>query len=234
MSAHRVLVVDDEPQMLDIVSFTLETQALECRTARSAEEAWRMLTQEVYDVVVLDVMLPGTDGIELCRRIRAHLSVPVILLTARSEVDARVEGLEAGADDYVTKPFSPRELALRVEGILRRTARRRPEREVFVNGPLTIDVQSREVAVGARRLQLPDVEYGVLSALARRVGTVVSWRDLLNEAWGTSAPQGGKQMIKTTVYRLRTHLEEADGERGRDLVQTVRGAGYTMPRLPEG
>ncbi|HLT84802.1 MAG TPA: response regulator transcription factor [Phototrophicaceae bacterium] len=228
----RILVVDDEPQMVDIVTFTLETHGHSCRSVGSAEEAWRVLTEETFDAVVLDVMLPGADGVQLCRRIRAHLSVPVVLLTARSEVDARVEGLEAGADDYVTKPFSPRELALRVEGILRRTARATEGRDVVANGPLTIDVRAREAVLGARRLSLPDAELGVLTSLTRRAGRVVTWRELLNEVWGTGAPQGGRQMIKTTVYRLRAHLEKAGGDEARELVRTVRGVGYTMPELP--
>jgi len=234
MSGHRILVVDDEPQMVDIVTFTLETQGHRCRAAGSAEEAWRLLSEERFDAVVLDVMLPGADGVQLCRRIRAQLTVPVVLLTARSEVEARVEGLEAGADDYVTKPFSPRELALRVEGILRRTARAATDRDVLTHGPLTIDLRAREAVLGSRRLPLPDAELGVLTCLARRAGRVVTWRELLNEVWGTGAPQGGRQMIKTTVYRLRAHLEKAGGDDARELVRTVRGVGYTMPDPPPG
>ena len=225
----RVLVVDDERQMLSIVAFALETQGFEAVTAHSAEEAWTNLRQGRFDLLVLDVTLPGASGVELCRRVRSTSEVPVMMLTARTTEDDRIKGLLAGADDYVTKPFSPRELALRAQAIVRRTGRARSEREAVVNGPLVIEMDRRRARVGDEVLRLTDVELRLLTALARRPGQVVEWSELLNEVWYTGEHAGGREMIKTTVYRLRQHLGP-----GREWVSAVRGSGYLMPVLEEG
>ncbi|WP_394276929.1 response regulator transcription factor [Luteococcus sp.] len=221
--AGRVLVVDDETQMLGIVAFALETQGFEAVQARSAEEAWRRFCQEHFDLVVLDVTLPGASGVQLCERLRVDSQVPVILLTARAAESDRIAGLLAGADDYVTKPFSPRELALRAQAIVRRTRAVTPADQLVTNGPLEIDPVRRRARLDGRILQLSDVEGRLLLALARHVGHVVTWSELLNEVWGTGEHTGGRDMIKTTVYRLRQHL--GDGE----WITSVRGSGYLMP-----
>ena len=130
------LVVDDEPQMRYVITFALETQGFRCVSAASAESAWEKLGQESFDLVILDVMLPGLGGVELCRRIRATSTTPIILLTALGDEEDRIAGLEAGADDYVTKPFSPRELALRASAVVRRTAS--GTRDAVSNGALSI------------------------------------------------------------------------------------------------
>ena len=221
----HVLVVDDERQMVSIVGFALETQGFTTSSARSAEEAWRMFGAESFDLVVLDVMLPGASGVRLCERIRTVSDVPVILLTARGEESDRLAGLLAGADDYVTKPFSPRELALRAAAIVRRTKGRAQRSEVLVNGTLTIDPAQRTAHLHGRALRLSDVELRLLTALMRHQGEVVSWRVLLNEVWATDEAVGARDMIKTAVYRLRQHLgPEAD-----DLIVSIRGTGYLMP-----
>ncbi|GAA1391632.1 response regulator transcription factor [Luteococcus peritonei] len=224
--APRVLVVDDETQMLSIVAFALETQGFQVTTARSAEEAWSRLRQEHVDLLVLDVTLPGASGVELCRRVRTTSEVPVMMLTARTTEDDRVKGLLAGADDYVTKPFSPRELALRAQAIVRRTGHLRVGEGTVVNGPLVIETDRRRARVGEEVLRLTDVELRLLTALARRPGQVVGWSELLNEVWYTGEHAGGREMIKTTVYRLRQHLGPE-----RDWITAVRGAGYLMPLL---
>lgn len=226
--APRVLVVDDETQMLSIVAFALETQGFTAITARNAEEAWTRLRQEHVDLVVLDVTLPGASGVELCRRLRTSSEVPVMMLTARTTEDDRVAGLLAGADDYVTKPFSPRELALRAQAIVRRTGQRRAAGGVVANGPLVIDPDRRQARVGQEVLRLSDVELRLLTAMARRPGQVVGWAELLNEVWYTGEHAGGREMIKTTVYRLRQHLGP-----NREWITAVRGVGYLMPLLNE-
>ena len=221
----HVLVVDDERQMVSIVGFALETQGFTTSSARSAEEAWRLFGAENFDLVVLDVMLPGASGVRLCERIRTVSDVPVILLTARGEESDRLAGLLAGADDYVTKPFSPRELALRAAAIVRRTRGRAQRSEALVNGTLAIDPAQRTAHLDGRALRLSDVELRLLTALMRHQGEVVSWRVLLNEVWSTDEAVGARDMIKTAVYRLRQHLgPEAD-----DLIVSVRGTGYLMP-----
>ena len=226
----RALVVDDETQMLGIVAFALETQGFEAVTARSAEQAWTLLQQQHFDLVVLDVTLPGASGVQLCERLRTTSDVPVMMLTARTAEPDRIAGLMAGADDYVTKPFSPRELALRAQAIVRRTRShaRDTGQNLVVNGPLVVDPDRRRVQLGERVIQLSDVELRLLTTLARRAGQVVTWAELLNEVWFTGEQAGGRDMIKTTVYRLRQHL---GGER--EWITAVRGTGYLMVRLDD-
>lgn len=230
MSEHspHVLVVDDETQMVSIVSFALETQGFVTTTARNAEQAWRLLGTHEFDLVVLDVMLPGASGVQLTQRIRTTSDVPIMLLTARGEEEDRLAGLMAGADDYVTKPFSPRELALRAQAIVRRSRRVATE-QAIINGPLIIDTAARTATYDGRALRLSDVELRLLIVLARHVGEPVGWRSLLNEVWSTAETQGGRDMIKTTVHRLRQRL----GLPGEGLVLSVRGVGYLMPVLGE-
>ena len=211
------LVVDDEPQMRYVITFALETQGFRCVSAADAESAWELLSEESFDLVVLDVMLPGLGGVELCRRIRAAAAVPIILLTALGDEEDRIAGLEAGADDYVTKPFSPRELALRASAVVRRTAA--GTGDVVSNGALSVQAATGEVAWEGRPIPLPDTEARLLT-----------WADLLNEVWGTAESAGGREMVRTTVYRLRRHLGRRNAPP--DLVVAARGQGYTMPRLP--
>lgn len=221
------LVVDDEPQMRYIVTFALETQSFTCLSAGTAEEAWELLRSRQIDLVVLDVMLPDLGGVELCRRVRATSDVPIILLTALGDEEDRIAGLEAGADDYVTKPFSPRELALRASAVLRRSGT--TAGDVVVNGPLRVVPSTGEVTWQGVAVPLPDTEVRLLAVLARHAGTVLEWPDLLNAVWETAERAGGKEMVRATVYRLRRHLErrEVSGE----LVLAIRGRGYTMPVL---
>lgn len=186
-SGPRVLVVDDEAQMVGIVAF---------------------------DLIVLDVMLPGASGVQLCQRIRTASDIPVILLTAKGQEADRLTGLLAGADDYVTKPFSPRKLALRASAIVRRTRSGRGEHDELTNGPLRIDPAQRVATLDGQVLRLSDVELRLLTALTRHVGDVVGWRELLNEVWYTGETGGGRDMIKTTVYRLRQHLGDRAASTG--------------------
>lgn len=221
------LVVDDEPQMVYMVAFALETQGFRCLTAGSAEDAWQLLQTTAVDLIILDVMLPGDSGLDLCRRVRAGQPTPIILLTALGNEDQRVNGLEAGADDYVTKPFSPRELALRASAVVRRSTGRTSE--VVTNGPLRIVPAVGEVTWEGRQIRLPATESRLLAVLARQAGAVTEWQSLLNEVWETTDRSGGKEMVRTTVYRLRQHLKNAGVLP--ELVVAVRGRGYSMPLL---
>lgn len=225
----RILVVDDEPQMRSIVTFALETQGFQTSTANSVSVAWKMLTEQRFSLVVLDLMLPDGSGIDLCRRIRAKMSTPVIMLTALGEEEDRVEGLEAGADDYVTKPFSPRELALRVTAVLRRF---NPDSsaEVLENGDLRQDVNTLELTFRDRRIPLGDIESRLCLSLMRHAGQVVAPRTLLNEVWDSSFIPGGKDVLKATVYRLRKTLIKETGQD--DLIVNERSRGYMMRKIP--
>jgi DNA-binding response OmpR family regulator len=222
--APLALVAEDEPQMADMVAFILETEGLRVLTVHDglrAREAW--LAGGV-DIAVLDVGLPGLDGMSLCREIRAAGSLPILILTSRSDDDEMIEGLEAGADDYVAKPFKPRVLALRVNALLRRTSTR-------ATGPLTIgdlrfDAQTRVVTAGGRSVALTDREWRLLTALAARPGEVVSWRKLLAEVWEADEWLGGRDMVKAAIYRLRLRLHDEPAHPR--YIETVRGAGYRI------
>ena len=224
MSAKPVaLVVDDEPQMVDIVSFALETQGFETLATRDAEKAWQVFKSRELDLLVLDVMLPQSSGLSLCRRIRQTSSVPILLLTARGEAKDRVAGLEAGADDYVTKPFHPRELALRAEAIVRRTKGAAAHRSEVACGPLRI--ADGVATLDGRILSLTPTEQRLLARLATAQGTPVGFRDLLLAGWQVDEGPGGRQMLKTALYRLRRQLAACGYPHA---VAAVRGTGYRL------
>ena len=211
--APRVLVVDDEPQILMIMRFTLETAGFVVVCAADGAQAWSLFKQHPFDLVVLDLMIPAVSG------------VAVVMITALSDEPDRIRGLEAGADDYVTKPFSPRELTLRAQALVRRWRGQRAP--VLTNGDLVIDTASHRVHLRGSALDITDTEVRFLEVMARNIGRVVTYRDLLSQVWGTEDRSGGKDMIKTTAYRVRRAL----GEEGRRYIHSVRGEGYTMPRL---
>lgn len=216
------LVVDDEPQMLDIVSFALETQGFTTLTAKDAESAWALFNERSLDLLVLDVMLPRASGTTLCRRIREVSEVPIIMLTARGESADRVAGLESGADDYVTKPFHPRELALRAEAIVRRT-QPRSAAAVLQHGPLRVEPD--RASVDGRYLNLSPTELRLLTKLLQNRGRTVSFEDLLLAGWRQQEGPGGREMLKTALYRLRQRLAAEGYPR---TIKAVRGSGYRM------
>ncbi|MBF4550061.1 MULTISPECIES: response regulator transcription factor [unclassified Pseudoclavibacter] len=218
-------VVDDEPAMLDIVTFALETQGFTTESFRSAETAWTALERSRPDLVVLDIMLPGISGISLCQRIKSRWDLPVILVTAKGEVSDRIAGLEAEADDYVAKPFHPRELALRAQRLVRR-----PEssRAVVTSGVrLELDPASHDVIVAAERVSLTNTEYKLLAALMAHPNSPLDFSQLLLMCWGEYDRHGDREMIKAAVYRMRHKLEAAvTGSAA--AIESVRGTGYLL------
>ncbi|MDP9805846.1 DNA-binding response OmpR family regulator [Trueperella bonasi] len=205
MTKPLVLVVDDEKQMLSIVTFALSTQGFDTRTATDVAGAWNLLTTTVFDLIVLDIMLPHGSGLDLTRRIRANgMTTPIILLTALDAEHNRIAGLEAGADDYLAKPFSPRELALRAEAIYRRTSAIEPPKDCF--GPLT--ASRTGIYTESTLLTLSATEARLLRRLIRYAPESVSHVQLLNEVWETTDRSGASDMIKSTVYRLRRRLRQ--------------------------
>lgn len=217
-------VVDDEPAMLDIVTFALETQGFETRSFRSAESAWAELTVSRPDLVVLDVMLPGASGMTLCTRIKARWDVPVMLVTAKGEAPDRIAGLEAQADDYMAKPFHPRELALRAQRLVRRGDAREP---VTGAAGMELDVTSHEVVVGSRRVPLTVNEFRLLAALMARPDVPVTFRELLLLGWGESDRLGDRDMIKAAIYRMR-HKLDAASPGSSAAIESIRGTGYVL------
>ncbi len=222
--AAQVLVVEDEPDIRDLVVFHLEREGFRVRTARNGPDALKQIRAAPPDLVVLDLMLPEIDGLEVCRRLRrdpATASIPVIMLTAKGDEADRVVGLELGADDYVTKPFSPKELVARLRAVLRRV--RPPEGPaVFGVGGLTVDFSKRHVAVGGAAVPLTPKEFDLLRALVEARGRVLSREFLLDRVWGYArAGEIESRTVDVHVRRLRQKL----GAEGRRIV-TAKTAGY--------
>ena len=227
MAGERILAVDDEPRYLEIIRFNLETAGYRVSSAATGEEALDALVGDEPDLVVLDVMLPGLDGFEVCRQIREHSSCPIIMLTAKGAEEDKVRGLRLGADDYVTKPFSAQELLARVEAVLRRA--RPPEAgehpATISIGDLRIDQQRKQVVQGEREVRLSPTEYRLLLCLALDAGVVLARDDLLTRVWGT-AYKGEDEILRVTLWRLRHKLEE-DPSAPRYIV-TRPGLGYML------
>jgi DNA-binding response OmpR family regulator len=218
-----VLVVDDEPIVREVVLRYLERDGFRTLEAGDGDTARRLLESEQPGLVILDIMLPGVDGLELCRWIRARSDLPVILLTARGEEADRIVGLELGADDYVTKPFSPRELATRVRTVLRRSASHVAKAERLSFDDLEIDARTREVTRNGKLLHLTAKEFDLLWFLASNPKQVFSRDQLMDRVWGYEAALD-TGTVTVHVRRLREKIEE-DPARPRFL-QTVWGVGY--------
>ncbi len=218
-----VLVVDDEPIVREVVIRYLKREGYTTLEASDGELARIMLESQKPDLVVLDVMLPGTDGLELCRWIRSRSELPVILLTARGEEADRIVGLELGADDYVTKPFSPRELAIRVRAVLRRSGAPVFSEARLDYGELTIDASTREVKKGDESLRLTAKEFDLLWFLASNPRQVFSRAQLMERVWGYEAALD-TGTVTVHMRRLREKLED-DPSHPR-LLETVWGVGY--------
>jgi two-component system OmpR family response regulator len=227
-SAHvalRVLCIDDDTRLFELLASYLGDNGVYLQHAPDGRQGLATLERGVFDAVLLDVMMPGMDGLEVCRRIREKNRIPVIMLTARGDETDRVVGLELGADDYVPKPFSPRELLARLRAVLRRTA---PAGEPpLVVGNVSVDLQAREVRVGSGVVELTALEFDLLVALARRPGRVVPREVLLEEA-GRGDVTVSDRTVDVHVSHLRRKL--GDDPRSPRLIKTVRGVGYVLAR----
>lgn len=223
MSRSTILAVEDEKDILDLVDFNLSQAGYRVVRAQDGLEGLRLARAERPDLIVLDLMLPGMDGKEFCRRIRqdAELkSVPVVMLTAKAEEIDRIIGFEIGADDYLTKPFSIRELNLRIQAILRRSQERPVESGPLRMGTITIDPDRHRVQVGDQQVELTATEFKLLHHLAANAGRVQTREVLLDRVWGYSF-EGYARTVDTHIRRLRQKLGQA-----RVLIETVRGVGY--------
>jgi len=218
----RVLVVDDDHTVREVVVSYLRAHRHDVVEAADGESALRAMRETPADLVVLDLMLPGIDGLEVCRRLRATSEVPVIMLTALGSETDRVVGLERGADDYVTKPFSPRELALRVDSVLRRSGERPAALETLTDGDLVVDTGRHLATLQGRPLALTGREFDLLRFLMANPGQAHSRDDLLQRVWGWSF--GDQSTVTVHVRRLREKVE-VDPTRPARLV-TVWGVGY--------
>jgi two-component system response regulator VicR len=233
--ADRILVVDDERPIADILKFNLEREGFEVDVAYDGEEAVAKAKQAPFQLVILDIMLPKLDGFSVCKEIRAHSSVPILMLSAKeAEVD-KVLGLELGADDYVVKPFSPRELVARVRAILRRLRPVAPEvhpehqaDQILRGGPLTLNLTSYDVLKGDNVIELTPREFELLRHLVSHAGQVFAREALLEEVWGYDY-YGDVRTVDVTVRRLREKIEDNPAQP--ELIKTKRGIGYYFQRF---
>ncbi|MDP2300055.1 MAG: response regulator transcription factor [Coriobacteriia bacterium] len=219
----KILVVDDEESILKIVEYALSEAGYEVHVARDGSGAEFIFEQVQPDLVILDVMLPGKSGLDIARDLRATSGVPIVMLSARGDEVDRILGLEFGADDYVTKPFSPRELVSRVKAILRRVEGAPAER--IAVGDLEIDTQSRQVRIGGEPVHLTTSEYGILLHLARHPGKAFSRPAILSALWDEN-PVGDERAVDVHVHNIREKIE-ADHKNPTYLL-TVRGFGYRL------
>jgi two-component system, OmpR family, alkaline phosphatase synthesis response regulator PhoP len=218
-----ILVVDDEASIRTIARAYLEQAGFRVLLAETGPEGLALARQQRPDLLILDLNLPGMDGLEVAATLRAESDVFILMLTARSEEADRVAGLRIGADDYLTKPFSPRELVARVEAILRRRRSLPPDSALQI-GPLHIHAERREARVQAQSLDLTTTEFDVLLALARHAGKVLSREQLIELVWGGDF-YGTDRVVDVYVGQVRRKLEAAGGE---GLIRTVRGIGYKL------
>jgi len=218
-----VLVVDDDPDIIEILEYNLRKSGFSVVTAADGPTALQKAREALPSLIVLDLLLPGLEGTDVCRMLKQDKhtrSIPVLMLTARGEEIDRVVGLELGADDYVVKPFSPRELILRIKAILRRSAVETDESESVRIGPLAIDIKGHHVMVNDQPVPLTATEFKLLVTLFQRRGRVQTRDELLNVVWGYDY-MGYGRTVDAHVKRLREKLGEASA-----LVETVRGVGY--------
>ena len=221
--SQTILVVEDEASIASFVSLYLKNAGYAVKTAATGAEALQHLAAGAPELIVLDLMLPDVDGIELCRRVRQRWDVPILMLTARDEDIDKIIGLEVGADDYMTKPFNPRELVARVKSILRRAAPERRDREsdVLAHGDLVIDAGRREVRVGEQEIQLAPKEFDLLWELLDHKGLVLTRDQLLERVWGYTFA-GDTRTVDVHVRQLRRKLGDASP------IVTVWGVGYKV------
>jgi two-component system OmpR family response regulator len=221
----RVLVVDDDERLQTLISSYLEQNDASPVSAKNGRRALDLLEREAFDAVLLDVMMPGMDGLTVLKTLRARWpSLPVIMLTAKGDETDRVVGLELGADDYLAKPFSPRELLARIKAVLRRTS---PDlgRQRLSAGDVVVEVESRTVLVGGERVELTGLEFDLLLALIRRSGQVVPRASLLAQAGRTDVTVN-ERAVDVHISHLRKKL----GDDGSRLIKTVRGVGYVLSK----
>ena len=226
----RILVVDDEAAVTDLLAYNLRKAGYEVFSAADGREALRLARENKPDLILLDLMIPEIDGLEVCRELRKTSGVPVIMVTALGEEIDRVVGLELGADDYITKPFGVRELLARVKAVLRRAAQapeQSPDPTTLLKGPagLQLDLERRSASVGEALLVLTRLEFDLLQHLLSNRGRVLTREQLLEQAWGYDFA-GDTRAVDSAVKRLRARLRAADP--AADSIEAVRGVGYRL------
>lgn len=222
----RVLVVDDEKLIVKGIRFSLEQDGMKADAAYDGEEALKLAQENTYDLILLDLMLPKLDGLEVCQQIREFSDVPIVMLTAKGEDMDKILGLEYGADDYITKPFNILEVKARIKAIMRRTGGRRAvqaSKDMIVKGDMSIDCESRRVVIEGREVNLTAKEFDLLELLAKNPNKVYSRENLLNIVWGYEYP-GDARTVDVHIRRLREKIEKNPSDP--KYVHTKWGVGY--------
>lgn len=225
MSKGKILVADDEISIRQIVEARLKMAGYEVVTASDGSEAIELIKLEQPSLIVLDIMMPKMDGLQVCREIRKNLTTPIIMLTAKGDVIDRIQALELGADDYVVKPFSPRELEARIKAVLRRIVTDNAKQSTIKVDSLTIDTGKRQVLRGEQKIKLTEMEFNLLELLASNPGRAYSRSEILHQVWGYRINQySDTRVVDVHVSRLRSKLEKDPSDP--ELILTARGTGY--------
>jgi len=230
MPKEQILIIEDDKHISKLVKYNLEKAGYDCIVADDGEEALDVLAKERPDLIILDIMLPKMDGFELCRAIKQDVklkNIPIIMLTAKGEEVDRIVGLELGADDYVVKPFSPRELILRIKAILKRGKSEESPKDVIKRGTLMIDVPKHRVTVNNKEIALTPIEFKLLVTLIERNGRIQSRDQLLSDVWEHQSDVFTRT-VDTHIKRLREKLGKAGGQ-----IETIRGLGYRFKEEDE-
>jgi two-component system response regulator MprA len=217
----RILVVDDDPHIRETLKRYLTYEGYRVELAEDGRQALSSMATEPADMVVLDVGLPGMDGLEVCRRIREADDVPIIMLTAKGTLEDKVDGLDSGADDYITKPFEPEELSARVRALLRRKA---PQSQALKFGTITLDPAARQVTVDEKQVELSSKEFDLLELMMRHPRQVLTRETFYDRIWGYDF-SGESNILEVYIRYLRSKLEPVGASR---YIQTVRGVGYVL------
>jgi two-component system alkaline phosphatase synthesis response regulator PhoP len=228
MTIPKILVVDDEPAVTDLLAYNLRKSGYEPLVAADGREALRLARQANPDLILLDLMLPELDGLEVCRELRKTNAVPIIMITARGEEIDRVVGLELGADDYVAKPFSVRELMARIKAVLRRTSSVEKDQTpdcLYGRGGLCLDVDSRQASINDTSIDLTRLEFDLLNLFLANPGRVMTRERLLEQVWGYDFV-GDTRAVDSAIKRLRSKLRSVSSEA--DCLEAVRGVGYRL------
>ena len=226
MANEKILVVDDEEHIAELISYNLTSNGYKVITANNGNDAVKLAVEEKPNLILLDLMIPGKDGYDVCKDIRSNSDVrntPIIMLTAKSEELDKILGLELGADDYITKPFSVRELLARVKAVLRRFSISEPESNILIFGNLTADFDKREILVNDKKLDLTLKEFELLEILIRNKGNILTRDTLLDKIWGYEYI-GETRTVDVHIRYLRKKIELDD--KNPKLIETIRGVGY--------
>ncbi len=227
----KILIIEDEPDIAGMLEYLLRDEGYDVTVAYSGEQGLELVDKGEFHLIVLDLSLPGIDGLSVCNRIKQSSTIPIIILSARDRDSDVISGLEIGAEDYITKPFNHREFILRVGKILKRLKLIEKYKEITV-GNLKIDLGKGEIYRGNERISLTPNEYALLSCLVSRAGWVVSWQALLKDVWGNEDWEGGREVVKVNIQRLRKKIEPDPHQP--EYILNEWGKGYRFKDIEKG